>query len=534
MTDINQATPEQPEQELPPLPADYKWVAIKDLKKNKLNIRPDAEALQEIVDVLVAEGASGMLAPLIVVPTDDGPLILDGEQRYLSAVAAKQTHVQGLIREDLVGKVDQITAMLRTLTRTDPGKLATATAIRNLALEGLSDAEIAKKIGWRKPKVAAAKKVAEMNPKVVADQRSQGLDLLQMAAMDDFAGDKNVTEQLLNEAERGPLHFDRQLKQAQTRKALAEALAARTKELQAAGVKVRAGWIEASMNKTWLPLNKLQHDGKKLDAHAHRTCPGHVINLREAGGQVSETAWCSAFKAHGHRQVVDGAPVGGKMTDKDKAERARVIANNKAMEAANDVRVTWLANLLASDDVKGGENVIAEVMLSQTLGHLRWKGGQRELLATLLRKKKNAELAVPRRGAALTVRFALASALAGLEQGMGRESWRTNDRQGLAAAALLLRFCVANGYDLADVEKIILATVERQEAAEVAAKAKAAAKPVAPKTAKTATAKATPALPAADPIAPQTVPDGPEPKVTVPDSPAELAEAVEREPALTG
>lgn len=62
----------------------------------------------------------------------------------------------------------------------------------------------------------------------------------------------------------------------------------------------------------------------------------------------------------------------GKRNEEQKAERQRVIASNKAMRAANDVRRAWIANLCKRPKIPGAARYVAETLLSRPNFFARW------------------------------------------------------------------------------------------------------------------------------------------------------------------
>jgi ParB family chromosome partitioning protein len=102
--------------------------------------------------------------------------------------------------------------------------------------------------------------------------------------------------------------------------------------------------------------------GAPLTEDAHAGCPGHAASVAVERGWrgdpvVTTTWWCTDPDGHGHAPRWDrptgatSAGVGersaGPMSEAEKAERRRVIANNKDWDSATTVRRDWLTGFLA-------------------------------------------------------------------------------------------------------------------------------------------------------------------------------------------
>src|SRR5262249_10314103 len=122
----------------PTLPGRYDYVEVARIIVNKRNIRDDAAAIAGIVENLEQDGPDGLTAPIILAPLDDDTYVLvDGEQRYWSAVQAEHEFIQAVVRYDYAGQRAQTIAMLRQVHRKDPTAVQQARGIQQLALEGM-------------------------------------------------------------------------------------------------------------------------------------------------------------------------------------------------------------------------------------------------------------------------------------------------------------------------------------------------------------------------------------------------------------
>lgn len=101
-------------------------------------------------------------------------------------------------------------------------------------------------------------------------------------------------------------------------------------------------------------VERLHHDGKPLDVEGHQSCPGHAacVGTDSWSDRLSTTYVCTDPAARGHvNPYASTGPAvgerGGPMTEKQKAERRQLIASNKAMVAATEVRREFVRGLLA-------------------------------------------------------------------------------------------------------------------------------------------------------------------------------------------
>lgn len=94
------------------------WLDPKTLISNPANVRGDLRNLDELAE-LIAE--SGIVEPLVVVPTDEGHRILAGHRRAAAAVMAKLDVVPCWVRADLIeAEPEQVAlALIENVQRDD-------------------------------------------------------------------------------------------------------------------------------------------------------------------------------------------------------------------------------------------------------------------------------------------------------------------------------------------------------------------------------------------------------------------------------
>ncbi|MFI7511586.1 ParB/RepB/Spo0J family partition protein [Micromonospora aurantiaca] len=455
-------------QDMPELPGRHCMVEVKNIKPNPSNARDDAQALPGIVQNLHQDGVRGLLSPLIVTPLglgDDGPyLIIDGEQRYWSAVEAEQKWIQVIVRDDLAANQEQLISMLRQVHRTDLTAAQQARGIQQLALDGMDDDEIARRTGYQPEQIKAGRQLATLDKRTAERTHTLGLDLTQVAALAEFADDPECVETLLNEAEEGPFAFARAVERYRGTRAATAAEAARRAELVDAGVTLLSEHPRYNDPKIKEVSDLRDAEGNRLDAEGHSDCPGHAIWLfLTYDDRLTETSYCTDWRAHGHALPAYAVTPtrGGPMTEQEKAERRMVIENNKAMEVANTVRREWLTTFLtAKTPPTGTAKLIAEMLADSGYILSSWVNGGRKMLDDLLspgKTRRPGTKRVPARGVSdgrYSV-ISLAAIAAANESGITRSSWRAPD----PAVAKWLQWCVSNGFQVGEVEQLIIDSI---------------------------------------------------------------------------
>lgn len=189
----------------------------------------------------------------------------------------------------------------------------------------------------------------------------------------------------------------------------------------------------------------LRNGEDEVTPEAHASCPGHAVVIEmPSWGDREPTAApvCVDPKTHGHRvRKPYSDSVTGPMSEAEKAERRRVIANNKAYGDAVEVRTAWIAKFAkAKGPVKGGEALIAQALVFDT-------HRQRSYNDTL---PAYARGITARTQPARALRVAVALLLDGWNtRHKAKDTWRNGSRD----AATFLTAMESWGYELADVER---------------------------------------------------------------------------------
>ena len=415
----------------------------------------------------------GLLYPIIVAdhPEGTGYLIIDGHERVLSFQEAAHTrsdltHIPAMIRPDLADRATQIVTMLRTgVHRRQLSSVEEARGIKQLSLAGLSEYQIAKRTGYKRPQVKDALAVAGIEPGTATKVKTYGLDLHQAAVVADFAADNDAVARLLKSAENGPIAFDKAAAQERDERTEAQKRQARIQELTDAGITVLTGDDLYGHHPERKRLSELMHDGQPVTLDSHAECPGHAIAIERTFNGFRESAYCTDWRKYKHADRYGGSrTVTGALSDEQKAERRTVIANNKAMKAANEVRRKWLVALFARKSIKGAARFVAETMMSRPHFIGRWVQKDAPLLDDLLGTKTNRhDLAIVPASAndPRCVVYALAAIAAAHENEITHETWRHND----SSTARWFQFLRTVGYDLDPVEQMVIDRIAKNSTA---------------------------------------------------------------------
>lgn len=312
------------------------------------NIRTDTK-LDKPFLASIAE--HGVKQPIQAYRDGDALVVVAGQRRTLAAVQAQLplVKVEVIDRPDDAGRiVDQVT---ENDQRADMNNGERMRAFEQLALLGVSAASIVKKTGHSAAVVKAGIEVAG-NAAAAAALVEHELDLVDAAALVEFADDPALMEQLAVDAENGRLKWS--LQRARDDRERNRKYAEAFEAAKATGITVLEKRPETYSGPI-AGLNDLSNGPgmKAMTPSSHKKCPGHAafINEEYNGGnsKMVPKFVCLDFKKHGHTPVGFRAINGGRDTSPaGKAERAEVIAGNRDWKTAIGVRRTWLRQFLAA------------------------------------------------------------------------------------------------------------------------------------------------------------------------------------------
>lgn len=422
----------------------------------------------------------GVLQPIVAVRGADGELrVRAGQRRTLAAVSVGLALVPVYVIDDTTDAADRIaTQLVENEHRKDLGRGDVVQAWSQMAALGVSPTKIAKAVGVKPTEVKAGIAVAASTAAVEA-LGAYEMTIDQAAVLAEFDDDTEAVEELLQVLDHNPNGFDHKVSRLRMDREEKALKAAKAAELEAEGVTVidQPAWD----NKAWRPLTRIRgrRKGADLKPADHEKCPGHAAYIAveydwstgsRKAGKVYAMYGCRDWVANGHKDryddPVDAARAAGAgagtVQDDATAERRKVIANNKAMDAAMIVRREWLKTFLAgATPPKDAAAYLATALLRY--GPRLADGMRKDLVAKLTGVPSLPHFAHSRNGGTegpvdspqveaasekRALMIALGQVLAAVEATIQRDTWR-NPSLELRDWLLALREW---GYGLSDVE----------------------------------------------------------------------------------
>ncbi|WP_159796604.1 ParB/RepB/Spo0J family partition protein [Puerhibacterium puerhi] len=422
------------------------------------NIRTDADLDPDFVASIKD---LGVLTPINVQRQQDGTLVvLAGQRRTLAAVEAGLATIPAYVTD---ANGDEAERIIRQWAENDHRAAMRDThrtaAIKQLALDfGLSAAQIARRTRTSKDTVTAALDVAGSQV-AEAVQAKYDLTLDQAAVVAEFEDDKEAVKTLTACAVEHPEAFAHTAQRLRDQRTEAHARTEAIEALTQAGVPViePIGYDDKKAKRLHELRNADAEAGEGITPEAHAQCPGHAAYVSTRWDGVVTVYVCTDWRGHGHLDRYAQAPTsGGPQTEEQKAERRRVIENNKAWRSAETVRREWLAQFAKRKTApKDAATFLAQAMAEGT--YLLNKAGERghRLATEWLTGKADAG-----RGAvtgllakatpARAQHIALVLALAAVEDATDVHTWRNPDTETRRYFTALEGW----GYALAEVEQI--------------------------------------------------------------------------------
>lgn len=405
----------------------------------------------------------GVIQPVLAIRNTDGSVaVRDGQRRTLGARAAEVATIPAYVvdagDDRALRIIQQIIANDQRAAITEAERVE---AFHQLALEGLSVAAIAKRTGHTKDRVEASVTVAKS--KSAADALATGALTLDAALiLAEFDDDDDATARLLDVAADRPEqlpHAAQRIRDERQRAAVvADAIATLTEQ----GTRTVTDRDDYQRLTSLTDAAEDADDRPEVDPDAHTDCEGHAILVSASWrNEANLTPVCTLQNAHHQRWATGTAQQrpSGPMSEEEKAERREVIANNKAWESAEVVRREWLTTFLSrktlpKDAVPFAARVAAtdgaDLDKGRSLAHAMlgvempngYHGNALPDLAQMPTKAGHVMLAL---------------ALAAVEQGTGRHTWR-DPREGLTRD--YFKKIAAWGYTLSEVEQIVAGSTE--------------------------------------------------------------------------
>ncbi|MCE0459406.1 ParB/RepB/Spo0J family partition protein [Curtobacterium flaccumfaciens] len=411
----------------------------------------------------------GVLLPTIGYRNADGAVVVrDGQMRVLAArEAGRDVPVFVTERGDSAAAriAEQLVANERRTALTDGDRLA---AYRQLEIEGLSVTAIARETGTKRDAVKQTLAVAKSDAAATAVASGQAT-FTQALILAEFDGDADAITELTEWIEEGYdddelTHVAARLRRDRERSA---AVAALTAELTAAGKRVVTDEDDYEV------LSRFTNAGDDVTDYDERTpitedehaeCPGAAFEVMQYGDVVARPV-CTTPAVHARRSpayVPTGTTAQAQpVSDEDaaaevearKAERRELIANNKAWDAAEDVRREWVTGLLQRKNAPKDAARFLGLALTQH-ATTRYNNGGVSVRGLLGIEESGWEPEVmgawveqhPTKG----MHVALAVVIAGFENTADRNWWRYPDEHSRG----YLNQLAAWGYPLSHVEQV--------------------------------------------------------------------------------
>jgi ParB family transcriptional regulator, chromosome partitioning protein len=368
------------------------YVALADVRDNPYNVRSEAERTRWAASI----AANGIQQPIVVRELDDGTLEIEaGECRKYSALKAGITHAHVLVKKGSSSFDAARMVYVENQHRKGLDDVQAAVVVqRLLGFDGVSQRDVAKLTGLKVTDVRRAAKVASSEAAMGAAQQ-HGLSFDDAELLVEFEGDPEAVEQLTDAATSNPTylpHLAARLRREREDRAAYEAVAKTVTDAGIRLIELDTGWLPDDA--MWLDYLPAPKGRKTFTPAAHKSCPGHAGAVIESDDGYEVAYLCLDPVGNGHVEAVPMAdpaatvtetakPQG--MTDEQKAERKRVVANNKAWPVATAVRREYLARLLGLRTApKATLRYVTEVVLGNP--HLL-KEGDDATLATVLGKE---------------------------------------------------------------------------------------------------------------------------------------------------
>jgi ParB family transcriptional regulator, chromosome partitioning protein len=300
------------------------------------------------------------------------------------------------------------------------------------------------------------------------------LNLEQLLVLAEFDTNTEAVKALTVSALKDPSRFDHlvaQLRRDRDDRAAFDAVEAQITESGVPLVELENGWWLPD-GAYWLSDLPAPSGARTFTPAKHRTCPGHCAAVVETDDGYELAYICLDPVGQGHidqatprtatTSPATDAPASG-MTDEQKAERRKVMTNNKAWETAAPVRREYVTELVARRSVpKGTLRYVTEAIMADPAG---LAAGNGDGVASLIGKDTNPgawdrtaamALASDVSDARLPL-VLLAQVAASVEARFGeRQGWRHPS----TCLVAYLRFLATCGYGLSEVEQEIADTGE--------------------------------------------------------------------------
>ena len=421
------------------------------------NVRPYASIDKAFVESI---RQSGVLVPVYGYRDENGVVnVRAGQRRMRAAQEADLANMPVYVVDAPQSERDRIIEQLiENEQRLDLNEVDRIAAWKQLELDGMSVAQIAKRVGTKRERVKTGLAVAasDTGTSLISER---GLTLDQAAELLLFEDDPDTVARLTQTACEDPGYFPFALERAKNDRT------DRANKAQAEQEATDAGYqVLTERPETGTAPHSIQRltkgEGERVTADDVKGLTGiSAYVFIEWNREVVTSYYVEDPAAHGFTVVTySGEKPKGPMTDEQKAERKQLIANNKEWDGAETGRRQWLAQLIARKTLpKEAGNVIAESLTHSTRLVADSMGQGNAQAKELLGLKRDYTAKIEsylEKHPSKALHVALAVALGGIEQTTSRSTWRYPDER----TARYLNTLAAWGYTLSPVETLAATT----------------------------------------------------------------------------
>jgi ParB family chromosome partitioning protein len=442
---------------------------IEHIDPNQIEVETNIRTTIKLDPAFVASIREyGVLTPVGCRRNEDGTVTLRiGQRRVLAAREVGLPAIPAFIVE---GDDSTVTRLLEQFAENEHRASLTeperAAVFQQLAFEGLTVPQIAKRTGVKKSVVEAGITVADSEfAGTIATKYEVTLD--QAAAILEFEDDPQAVKSLVQYAEDAPDQFRHEVQRQRDDRARRQQVEAEQEVLREQGFTIldRAPYYG---EKEYTNISDLiTRDGKPVTIESLGGITEKYAHVRFAWDEATSDVYLREFKVYGFNKKQTIGTGGGPMTDEQKAERKELIANNKAWASAEVVRREWLTGLLGRKTLpKDAAHFVAAALTAHRTTTASGLSSGNRLAATILGlDAQDSEWgqspidpiadSQPARAGHVT----LAVLLGAIEASTGKYTWRQPNRTARAYFAQI----AAWGYPLSDVEQIVVGTDEADE-----------------------------------------------------------------------
>ncbi|WP_406834809.1 ParB/RepB/Spo0J family partition protein [Streptomyces sp. AHU1] len=339
---------------------------------------PDEKLITSVKELGVEE-------PISVRPRPDGTYgVFKGWRRAQAAQIANETAgqdgrpvrtVKAFVRADLVGRdgYTRFLSLVENDNRQEMGARDTLKA-QELALVGMDEvdqARAAKAMGLRRGAVKHLRTAQKLDDATLRQATAGGMDLEQTAQLTEVEDVPQATQRLLKalardqaEGQGGRGHWDQEFALLKEEQASSQARADAFAALKESGVTLVSS-LPYGQKQSAKPLSGLTTGlGAPLSADKHHACPGHCAALDEDNQPVW---YCADPATHGHKVRKQPKPSltaeEAERAAQKSAERAQVVACNRAWKAAAGPRQQFISRLVRSKALPDQARLFAQGVL---------------------------------------------------------------------------------------------------------------------------------------------------------------------------